>query len=682
MARQSLNLKLRAVLTLGVMILLVVTAHMIGLITFVNSRSSLGELSRSLFGQVSATTQEKVRGHLKPAYRVVREYQNLARQNRLPLGDFDELGCIFAERLRAESNLSEITYGDSQGRFVGSSRGPDGRIVARWTDPGESEQKQNRKAVLTEDGKKQPLEASKKKYDPRERPWYILASKAEGIVWTAPYTWSNGDMGITCAVGIRKEGQLRGVLTADFRLNSLSKFLETIKIGQSGRVFLMDRKGTLVAKSKDSDDSLAQVKQLLSENKRWAEMPSLKPDYHDLAYKGRNYATEIQFFELEGGLNWATVIIVPEREFLGNVYKTARTTVLIAAVALLVAMIAAFFFTSLLSTPMQRIAKDLSQVGQFDLDLAPRPRSVITEVEVMNSAVETMAASLRSFSHYVPRELVSQLVKAGKEAELGGELRELTLHFSDIEGFTSISEGLPPQELVAHLAQYLEAMVGVLKKHEGTIDKFMGDGILAFFNAPLPASNHAVKSCHAALEAQRALAEKRNQWKSQGQPEFRARIGLHTGEVLVGNIGTTERFSYTVIGDAVNLAARLEALNKAYGSFIMASEETRNQTGDLFEWRQLDKVAVIGRSEGLTVYELLELKGQLSEEQEQHRDNYEAALKLFQSRQFNEAISALESLLEKTPEDKAVSLLLTRAKDGRDNPPGEDWTGVFKQKVK
>lgn len=682
MARQSLNIKLRVVLTMGVVVLLVITAHTIGLITFVNSRSSLGELSRSLFGQISATTQEKVRGHLKPAFHVVKEYQTLAQRQRLPLKKFGELGLIFAERLRAESSLSEITYGDARGYFVGSSRAQDGQIEIRQSIPTGEGQSDHRRELIAKDGRRTALDSPKKHYDPRERPWYILAAKSNSIVWTTPYTWSNGDMGITCAVALRKDSKVVGVLTADFRLNSLASFLKTIKIGETGQVFLMNRKGTLVASSSKEQKSVDLIEQLLNENKEWQEMPSLKPVFYDLNFNGQNYATEIQFFEMDGGLDWATVIIVPEKEFLGNVYKTAQTTVLIAAVALLIAMIAAFLFASLLSNPMQRIAKDLTRIGQFDLETPPLPPSIINEVEVMTSSVERMKASLRSFSHYVPRELVGQLVKAGKEAEIGGELRVLTLHFSDIEGFTSISEGLPPRELVTDLAQYLDTMVGVLKQHEGTIDKFMGDGILAFFNAPTTTDDHATKSCHAALNAQQALASKREEWKQNNQPEFRARIGLHTGEVLVGNIGTTERFSYTVIGDAVNLAARLEALNKAYGTFIMASEETRKQTGENFEWRRLDRVAVIGRKEGLDVYELLCVKGQLSEAEKTSRDQYESALSLFQSRQFNEAVEVLGQLLEKHPNDKAVQLLLSRAEQCRLHPPGEDWTGVFKQLVK
>lgn len=667
---------------MGVMILLVITAHTIGLITFVNSRTSLGELSHSLFGQISATTQEKVRGHLKPAIHVVREYQTLAERQRLPLTKFDELGLIFAERLRAESSLSEITYGDSRGHFVGSSRSKDGQIEVRRSLPDGDGQSENRRELVARDGRRTPLESSKKNYDPRERPWYTLAAKSKDIVWTSPYTWSNGDLGITCAVALRKDSKVMGVLTADFRLNSLSKFLKTIKIGQTGQVFLMSREGTVVARSSDQEKALDPVKQLLKENKEWQEMPSLKPLYHDLEFAGVNYATEIQFFELEGGLNWATVIVVPEREFLGNVYKTAQTTVLIAAIALLFAMIAAYLFAAQLSNPMQQVAKDLTKIGQFDLETPPLPTSIIEEIDVMTSSVERMKASLRSFSHYVPRELVGQLVKAGKEAELGGELRVLTLHFSDIEGFTSISEGLPPQELVTDLAQYLDTMVGVLKHHEGTIDKFMGDGILAFFNAPTATADHAIKSCHAALEAQKALTSKREEWRKNNQPAFRARIGLHTGEVLVGNIGTTDRFSYTVIGDAVNLAARLEALNKAYGTFIMASAETRRQTGDSFEWRRLDRVAVIGRTEGLDVYELLSVKGQLSDDRRQSRDDYEAALSLFQKRQFSEAVTALTKLVEANPEDKAVQLLMGRSKQCLETPPDNDWTGVFQQLVK
>jgi adenylate cyclase len=239
-----------------------------------------------------------------------------------------------------------------------------------------------------------------------------------------------------------------------------------------------------------------------------------------------------------------------------------------------------------------------------------------------------MKASLRSFGHYVPNDLVRKLLAQDVDAELGGELRRLSMHFSDVEDFSKISEGMQPAELVAAMGRYFELMTGALTHHGGTVDKFMGrwdHGILqrARGIARPPASNRL-----AALEAQRLLAEMAKT-TPPGQPIFRARIGLGLGEVLVGNIGTPDRFAFTLLGDEVNLASRLEGLNKLYGTWIMASHALMQEAGDGFEWRLLDRVAVKGRHQGTLVCELIGLKGEIAADILETRDVYEHALEAY-----------------------------------------------------
>src|SRR5262249_37245580 len=202
-------------------------------------------------------------------------------------------------------------------------------------------------------------------------------------------------------------------------------------------------------------------------------------------------------------------------------------------------------------------------------------------------------------------DLVRELLAQGKEAQLGGGTRCLTIQFSDIEDFTHLSEHLTPAQVVEDLAEYLECMSDTIREHQGTVDKFIGDGIMALWNAPNAVPDHATQACRASLRAQQRLKALRQRWAAQQQPLFRARIGLHTGEVIVGNCGTGARFAYTAMGDSVNLASRLESLNKAYGTYIIASAAVRDAADPLFEWRRLDRVAVVGRGEAIEVYELL-----------------------------------------------------------------------------
>jgi adenylate cyclase len=257
--------------------------------------------------------------------------------------------------------------------------------------------------------------------------------------------------------------------------------------------------------------------------------------------------------------------------------------------------------------------------------------------------------------------------------------RPLTLFFSDVAGFTASSEGMSPTALVDALGAYLDVLTKAVERERGTIDKFIGDGVLAFFNAPRDDEEHVRHACRAALGVQAALAEAAPAWQAAGIPDFTTRIGLHTAEVVVGNIGTPERFAYTVIGDGVNLAARLESLNKAYGTSILASEEVRAAAGAGFLWRPIDRTAVVGRSAGGTVYELVGYADQVADDVRTRSTAYTEAFELYLGRRFSEAATAFDLL---APKDPPSVILGARAAAYAVTPPPEDWTGVHLQTKK
>ena len=210
----------------------------------------------------------------------------------------------------------------------------------------------------------------------------------------------------------------------------------------------------------------------------------------------------------------------------------------------------------------------------------------------------------------------------------------------------------------------------------------MGDGVLAFFNAPRDDADHVVHACRAALTTQAELAAARDGWVTGKRPPFFTRIGLHTAEVVVGNIGTPDRFSYTVLGDGVNLAARLESLNKAYGTWILASDEVRREAGDGFAWRHLDRTAVSGRVGGTEIYELLGEAGSAEAVLLEARDAYEAALRQYFDRRFEEAARGFAHAASMRPDDLAAETLRRRSQAYVESPPPEDWDGVFVQTQK
>ena len=228
--------------------------------------------------------------------------------------------------------------------------------------------------------------------------------------------------------------------------------------------------------------------------------------------------------------------------------------------------------------------------------------------------------------------------------------------------------------LVHELGAYFEILSGRLRQHSATIDKFIGDGLLAFFNAPADVPQHENKACRAAIIALEELALRQKEGK---MVPFRTRVGLHTGDVLVGNIGTPERFAYTVLGDVVNVASRLEALNKIYGTQILASHDVHDAAGNDFEWRHLDRVSVFGRKGTVDIYELMGLKEGVDEDRLRVRKVYEEALDLYFTRSLWDARRLFGEVAEKMPGDKAALLMMTRCDHLLSQEVPENWDGVF-----
>src|SRR3989338_1956463 len=216
-----------------------------------------------------------------------------------------------------------------------------------------------------------------------------------------------------------------------------------------------------------------------------------------------------------------------------------------------------------------------------------------------------------AFSQYLAPAVINQLIDNPKMLELGGEEKVLTAFFSDIKGFSTFSERLTPKELVHLLNIYLTEMTDIVLENGGTVDKFVGDAIVAFFGAPVSYRDHAKMACYASLDMQKKSVELRERWKKEGHPEIYTRIGLNTGPMVVGNMGTTRKMNYTIMGDAVNLASRLEGANKPYGTYIMIGEPTYLAAKDYIEARELDSIRVMGKREPVKVYELIARKGKL-----------------------------------------------------------------------
>ena len=284
------------------------------------------------------------------------------------------------------------------------------------------------------------------------------------------------------------------------------------------------------------------------------------------------------------------------------------------------------------------------------------------------------------FSHYISSAVVNELVANPEKAKLGGDRRELTVFFSDIAGFTSISEQFTnkPEGLVELLNEYLDEMTAIILKHAGTLDKYEGDAIMAFWGAPIPQKDHALRTCLASLEMQKRLAQLRPQWKKAGKPGLEVRVGINTGIMIVGNMGGKDRFDYTVIGDSVNLASRLEGANKQYGSNIMISDFTYQHVKSSVTVRELDLIQVKGKTEPVKVWELMGMADMaLTDDQRQSLELYHEGLKLYRARSWEEAIAYFQQAKRLDPTCRVAEIYEQRASLYQLNPPPSDWNGVF-----
>ena len=284
-------------------------------------------------------------------------------------------------------------------------------------------------------------------------------------------------------------------------------------------------------------------------------------------------------------MRWKIAVVVPEDDFTGGAKREMIIMLLISSVMLVLAVLLAFVISRGITSPVRLIAEATRKIKSFNLDEKIHIPSRIKEIQLMRDAISSMQKGLHAFRRYVPAELVRQLISTGEGAQLGGHKKELTVFFSDISGFTSIAELMPPEKLMLHLSEYFDELTRILTRHGATVDKYIGDAIMAFWGAPVHDDDHAIRACEASLACQEKIAELNRKWINEGKSALVTRIGISTGETVVGNVGSTERMNYTVMGDNVNMASRLEGANKLYGTQIIVSRQTYEAASKKFLFR-------------------------------------------------------------------------------------------------
>ena len=442
---------------------------------------------------------------------------------------------------------------------------------------------------------------------------------------------------------------------------------EDVDPGGPAEVFLCDEQGRLLTRLRP-DDALVSLGNDLRVDASRAPPEIAAALLHPgeggpiVAAGTRWLAT---FRGIQGSQGWLVGIVVPETYYTRDL-RRLRDRFLLTVLALTVlALVAGAAALRPVRSSLARVVDATARMRRFELAPAPTDAPLREMQEVMEG-VERAKTSMRGLGKYVSMDLVRELHAANREPELGGELVDLSMMFTDIEGFTSLSERLAPDALAVALGAYLEAMTSGVRSTDGTVDKFIGDAVMAFWNAPRRLPDHALRACRAVLACMKATRELYASPAWKGLPALFTRYGIHTARVMVGHFGAPERLSYTALGDGVNLAARLEPLCKQYGVAALASEAVVTAVGDALAFRLVDVVAVKGKKEAVRVYELLD-----GDKTETHRA-YEAAFEAYLARDFAVACELLQTL----PDDPPAKVLAARCASMLAEPPPADWNGV------
>lgn len=541
-------------------------------------------------------------------------------------------------------------------------------------------------------------------YDPRQRPWFVRASQVDGPVRTNLYVFcSTNALGLTLSHRVRAARPL--VFGVDMTLEALARFLQQQRPGDSGLLFMFDSGGgvigypdpTRVTRPKAGgaagpqratvhnlgDPVALRVFELFEKGGR-QPMPQGR-----FQVNGVDYLFQVRRVEELGSAEDYMALVAKVEDFTAPLVRTRNASMLFALGLMLVAVPLLGVIAGRFGRGLIHLAAEADRIRRLDLNSTDHMNSAITEMNDLGEAVASMRSALHSSIRYLPRSLVKQFIDSGVSPVPGGERRELTLLFTDVQDFTPLAENLLPEELMQAMSQYFEAVGQAILDEGGTIDKYIGDAVMAFWNAPVENADHVNKACLAALRLAKNSRELNQRREVLNLPQLRTRVGLHTGAAVVGNVGASDRMDYTALGANVNLASRLEGLNKFYATSILASGDVRAQARGQFLFRSVDVVVPKGTSVAHAVFELV---GALPASP--HADvaaprammgfcsRWERAIVLYRTAQWDKALTEFAALAELMPEDRLTAMYVNRTSRLLENKQGRDWKAIMRFKDK
>jgi adenylate cyclase len=483
------------------------------------------------------------------------------------------------------------------------------------------------------------------------------------------------------------------VFGIDMPIKNMLNYIEDIKITKNSNLFVASDDGYQFTNKHDKmvlSHVFSEIRKQHGKASDLSEdlMKTLKResfDKHRKEYKnlfifsfgGDEYISVYSHIASFSEHKWSICIITPVNDINEKLRKNTLIWLFFIIATILIGAILTSIFSSSLSRPIKKLAEDANLICQLRLGEVKQTISRIKEISTMSESFTQMKNAISSFQRYMPIALVKKLIISGKVATVGGENKELTLMFTDIQNFTSLSENIDPQELMEYLSRYFQVITRIVIDSNGTVDKYIGDGMMAFWGAPVDDNDHALHACLAALKIQEALQKLNQEYQKENKPTIVTRIGINTGNVVVGNVGSDDRLNYTSLGDSVNLTSRLEGINKIYGTTIIVSEYTYDQIKDKFKFRFLDRILVKGKHKGIYIYELLssmELK--LDAKLTEYSRDFQIAFVSYEKGEWQKALDLFYILNNNYSSNKVIKIFIARCLNFLKNQP-DNIDGVW-----
>lgn len=583
--------------------------------------------------RVAGQTADRVDGQFQDALNALEVLKQLPSVQSGTLNDNPRLYAMIAALLRTHRPLYSLYVGYDDGQFIemdlldrggadrrarlGAPPQAEFRLVVIYTSDNGARVRTT--SFLSSDLHVLKMDRQSADYDPRERPWYRDAFTPSAGTVTDPYIFGdNASIGYTVRAPV--PAGAKGVVAGDILLPQTDEFLKAQQLGVAGRVFLFDDDGRVIAHPRmagllkaPAHHGEALSLPLLREAEtaavgeaivKWRQGGRAQQIFTEIG--DRTYVAAFRAMLTSGEAGLMLAVMAPLDEFFSEIEEERRELAIFTLALVAATLPLVLWLSWLLARSVRSLAAETDRIRRFDLAVPSRQvHSFVREIDDLSRSVETMGAVVQAFARYVPKRLVQQLVETGAAMSLGGSRRQVSILFTDIADFTGITENADPELVALYTSRYLARLTEVIMTHGGTVDKFVGDSVMAIWNAPMDDADHVHHACAAVLACREANRTLNEAFEREGWPPYRTRFGLHTGEAVVGNIGSADRMNYTVLGAAVNLAARLEMLNKAYGTEILVSETVVSIVEGQFSFRFVDTVRPKGFEASVRVFELI-----------------------------------------------------------------------------